>query len=306
MLKFKGNGKLLLTGEYTILDGAFGVALPTKLGQIMEVEPINEKGIFWTSLLCDKSKWLEFTFKDLPKDVKNTNPIVSRLAMILLKASELNPNFEALIKDQGFKVTTTLEFDASWGLGSSSTLIYCIAKWAEVDAYELLFSTIGGSGYDIACAGSDSPILYSLDGKTPIVSNVGFSPSFIDNLYFVYLNKKQSSESSLSHYGNLTFNRAETVKKITQITEDILKTENLSQFNQILDEHENIVSSILKMKKVKDLHFADFTGSVKSLGAWGGDFVLASSEMTKEDIFAYFKQKGFHTIIPYKEMICQH
>ena len=31
--KFYGNGKLLLTGEYFVLDGALSLALPTKFGQ---------------------------------------------------------------------------------------------------------------------------------------------------------------------------------------------------------------------------------------------------------------------------------
>jgi hypothetical protein len=46
--------------------------------------------------------------------------------------------------------------------------------------------------------------------------------------------------------------------------------------------------------------FSDFDGAVKSLGAWGGDFVLAISN---EDPTTYFKSKGYETIIAYKDMI---
>lgn len=41
MISFKSNGKLLLTGEYLVLDGAVALALPTKMGQIMTVEPLR-------------------------------------------------------------------------------------------------------------------------------------------------------------------------------------------------------------------------------------------------------------------------
>lgn len=295
----------MLTGEYTILDGAFGIALPTKLGQSLEVNPSENKGIFWTSYYADNSQWFRFHFTDLEQGTYNENPVIRRLAQILWEAGKLNPYFLSTIKIDGWEVTTHLEFDVSWGLGSSSTLIHCIAQWAKVDAFELLFNTIGGSGYDIACAGNNYPILYSLNEKSPIVKNIHFNPSFSENLYFVYLNKKQSTESSLNYYGKLEFNRVEVANRITQITEAILNCTDIDEFNELIEEHENIISSCLKMKKVKELYFNDFNGSIKSLGAWGGDFVLASSKQPREAIISYFQEKGFHTIIPYKELICQ-
>jgi len=35
---FYGNGKLLLSAEYFVLDGAVALALPTKLGQSLHVQ----------------------------------------------------------------------------------------------------------------------------------------------------------------------------------------------------------------------------------------------------------------------------
>jgi hypothetical protein len=46
--------------------------------------------------------------------------------------------------------------------------------------------------------------------------------------------------------------------------------------------------------------FSDFKGEIKSLGAWGGDFVMVISE---SDPTAYFSEKGFTTVISYDEMI---
>ena len=38
---FYSNGKLLITGEYLVLDGARSLAIPTKFGQFLIVEEIE-------------------------------------------------------------------------------------------------------------------------------------------------------------------------------------------------------------------------------------------------------------------------
>jgi len=74
----------------------------------------------------------------------------------------------------------------------------------------------------------------------------------------------------------------------------------LETFQFLMQNHENIISNIIKKKPIKETLFNDFNGSIKSLGAWGGDFVLVASEV---DPTSYFKNKGFNTIIPYQDMI---
>jgi mevalonate kinase len=46
---FYSNGKLLITGEYLVLDGAKALALPTKFGQNLTVEEGANQEISWTS-----------------------------------------------------------------------------------------------------------------------------------------------------------------------------------------------------------------------------------------------------------------
>jgi hypothetical protein len=41
---------------------------------------------------------------------------------------------------------------------------------------------------------------------------------------------------------------------------------------------------------------------IKSLGAWGGDFVMCIS---KENPTEYFREKGFEVVVPYSDMILQ-
>ena len=64
---FYSNGKLLLTGEYVVLDGALALALPTKFGQNLIVEPISSEQILWKSFDQDGSTWFEdeFTFDEI-------------------------------------------------------------------------------------------------------------------------------------------------------------------------------------------------------------------------------------------------
>ena len=73
----------------------------------------------------------------------------------------------------------------------------------------------------------------------------------------------------------------------------------------LIKEHETILSTALKLKTVKELRFSDFWGQVKSLGAWGGDFVLVTSHKSLEETKKYFHDKGYHVFLNYDEIIYQ-
>lgn len=300
MKVFSSHGKLLLTGEYVVLDGAIALALPTKFGQTLHVEPLTTSKLIWKSYDNEGNIWFEDTFELNPLDsskIRN-NPNSIRLIEILKVAQELNPDF--LKNKQGFKVSTYLEFPRHWGLGSSSTLINNIAQWAEVDAYLLLEKTFGGSGYDIACAQQDEALLYQLSGATRRIKPVDFDPDFKSHLYFVYLNQKQNSREGIKHYQEHKKDLSRTIKKINGITKGILACKTRSEFEKCITTHEKLISKITEQIPVKDLYFPDFNGAIKSLGAWGGDFILVTSET---DPRAYFEKKGYHTTLNYSEMI---
>jgi mevalonate kinase len=298
---FYSNGKLLITGEYVVLDGAIALALPTKFGQYLKVESGENKQIHWKSFDYDKSIWFEDTFSfseisnpnlDAEESIKNT------LLQILQQAYLQNPSF--INKSEGYKITTELTFPRFWGLGTSSTLINNIAQWLEIDAFDLLKNSFGGSGYDIACAQNNSAILYQIINEKPVVEKVLFAPNYTDYLYFVYLNKKQNSKAAIASYFNKRASISASIKSINQITKALLNAPNVETFMDLLNEHEAILSHILEMKTVKESLFFDFDGVVKSLGAWGGDFVLVVS---KENPKNYFRERGFDSILSYKEMI---
>ena len=301
--EFYSNGKLLITGEYLVLDGAKGLAVPTKFGQNLIVTEGANQEIKWTSFDSDGSVWYEdtFSFRDISRkdSVKKKASVRNTLIAILHETFELNPDF--IYQSEGYHITTQLSFPRNWGLGTSSTLINNIAQWLQIDAFVLLKNSFGGSGYDIACAQNNSPILYHLENGKPIVERVTFDPVFCDNLYFVYLDKKQNSKSAIaSYYENTKNDLAKTIDKNDKITLEVLNAKNLQEFALAMENHEAEMSTVLKMGTVKESLFPDFEGTVKSLGAWGGDFVLAIASENPTD---YFKRKGFRTIIPYKDMV---
>jgi mevalonate kinase len=307
-MNFYSNGKLLLTGEYVVLDGAKSLAVPTKFGQDLQVEKIVEKQLIWGSFTDTGECWFEAIFA-LPKirllsctfaaeKEGNAEFIAETLQTILCEARKLNLDF--LQTENGFMVKTKLTFPRNWGLGSSSTLVNNIANWAKIDAFTLLANSFSGSGYDIACAQNNTPILYRLENKKPIIQKVQFDPNFKEDLFFVHLNKKQNSREGIAKYRENQGNIQQEIAEISQLSSQILSTKTLVDFEKLIAEHERIISAIVQLKPVKEVLFPDYLGEIKSLGAWGGDFVLATGNASTPK---YFIDKGFKTVIPYKKMV---
>ena len=303
--QYYSNGKLLITGEYLVLDGAQSLAVPTLYGQSLSVKETQDRLLTWKSLDEKGKPWFESVYElgefgpvsknTLPEEASDTSVTLKK---ILSEARKLNPSF--LAATQGYEITTALNFPREWGLGSSSTLINNIAQWAQIDAYALLWNAFSGSGYDIACAQNNSPITYQLKNTKPIVQTADFNPSFKNDLYFVYLNQKQNSREGIAHYREKDFNSFTQISQISSITQRILTCTRLSQFDKLIKKHEFILSEILGMPPVKERLFPDFKGAIKSLGAWGGDFILVTGNKTAPD---YFKEKGYAIVIPYSKMV---
>ena len=299
---FYSNGKLLISGEYLVLDGANAFALPTKFGQDLVVEEGSDRMIEWKSYDNDNHLWFEeiISFSEVTnKTIPESESVKTTLINILHEAYLLNPDF--INHSNGFKVSTHLTFPRKWGLGTSSTLINNIAQWAKINAFTLLNNSFGGSGYDIACAQNDTAILYQIENN--VAQPVVFSPDFKENIYFLYLNKKQNSKSAIkAYYNNRNEHLAANVAKNNTITEAILNAKTLKEFSSAVEKHEIHLSNILETRTIREIAFPDFNGVIKSLGAWGGDFVMVTSKENPKD---YFASKGYETILAYKEMILQ-
>lgn len=300
---FYSNGKLLLTAEYVVLDGAKALALPVKFGQDLDVKKISNPQLIWESFDEKNYRWFSCTFNLPDFTIENSSnnenlKMAITLQRILKEAQNLNTNVLSI--NQGFHIKTNLSFPINWGLGTSSTLINNIAQWFKVDAFELLKNSFGGSGYDIACAQNSMPITYQINNGIPNVQQVNFDPNFKDQLYFVHLNRKQNSNEGITRYKNLNKNKHAFADDVSDLTNATLNCSSLFEFENILIEHERIIGTITQQKPIQQDFFSDYFGQTKSLGAWGGDFILATGN---ESTPTYFKNKGFGTIITYSNMI---
>ncbi|PTX41687.1 mevalonate kinase [Christiangramia gaetbulicola] len=306
MQVFRSNGKLLITGEYAVLDGAKSLAVPTTKGQSLEVSEGETGLISWKSLDENDNIWFESDFRinegdfqpllnlDKPEDKETAK----RLQQLLRSCFRMNP---AAFSDKGYSITTKLDFNRKWGLGTSSTLVNNLAQWLQVDAYKLLEESFGGSGYDIAVAKSDLPITYQLTANGPAAYTADFDPPFKDQLFFVYLNRKQNSREAIAHYRNTPKEDIQGLtEKISGITEQIITSENILEFRMLLQAHEMLIAKAINTPRIKEELFPDYPGLIKSLGGWGGDFILATGGEEEQE---YFKKKGYDTIFSYKDLI---
>ena len=297
MEKFYSHGKLLITAEYAVLDGAKALALPTKLGQSLEVKPIESPEIRWKSFDHNGTLWFETTLQLASFEANVNNETAKRLSECFLAIAKLQPG--CFVAHNGFEMHSRLEFPQNWGLGSSSTLINNLAQWAKVDAYKLLAATFGGSGYDIACAQHPYPITFQKNLKSsPKVEKAVFNPSFKDQLFFVHQNQKQNSRDAIAHYNTLKTTQSLDFSELNALTDALLVATTLEEFEVLMSKHETIVGNLIQHPPIKASHFYDYNGAIKSLGAWGGDFFLATGNNLQ-----YFKDKGYTTIISFGEMV---
>lgn len=294
----------MLCGEYVVLDGAKAVALPTKLGQSLEISEGSGMDVFWKSFDPEGKIWFESKYDLFNLEVMKTtdDDKAAYIKTLLENCIRLNSDF--LSKWKKYRVSANLGFDPQWGLGSSSTLISCLAQWAQVDPFDLLQTSFGGSGYDIACASSNEPIMYQLKDSKPEISRCEFDPSFKDHLYFVYSGQKQDTQEGISYYRQVAASAKKELNKFSEIAETICKSKTLDDFEGAVDEHDKRLASLLKMPRLSEQsELKDYWGQVKPLGAWGGDFFLATSTKGPDETQSYFAKKGYDQVFPYEDLI---
>ena len=308
--KYYSHGKFLLTGEYLVLKGALALALPLKLGQTLSVETCHGASLQWDAYKPD-DPWFSVSLNPENLDIIDSDDQskAEKLRQILQAVKQLNPN---AFEGNNLKFTTRLDFDPNWGLGSSSTLISNLARWADVNPYELLKLTFGGSGYDIACATAEGPIYYQVkaedpepvEGPAPLVEPIDFNPPFADHLFFVYQGQKQSSSKEIKAFLAKAnpVDLQKDIEAVSEISRAVPKCETLDEFAMLMQCHERIISRCIGQEPVQK-RFPDFEGVLKSLGAWGGDFILAATEWTENQVREYFKGKGLEVVFGYKEIV---
>jgi len=297
---YHANGKLLLTGEYVVLEGAKALAVPLTKGQRLRISH-HSSGLQWKAS-TPEGLWFEAIFdNDLQLLKSSHSSYALRLQNILQHVKKIKPEATQLLKDK--TIDTQLEFNPQWGWGSSSTLIVLLSQWLQIDPYILLENTFGGSGYDIACAINNTPIHYQLNGKKPVIQPVDFNPTFKDHIYFVYSGKKQNSNNEVSRFLKNNTISNQTIEEINEITQMMSVTQNLKEFGNLMHRHTEILSNIVHLNPLNVEHFDDFEGYTKALGAWGGDFFMAVSEHDKQYVQQYFNAKGLDILFKYDDIV---
>ena len=292
-------GKLMLTSEYVAVDGALVLAVPTKLGQEFFFEEYHDqKSLIYWNAFHQGQLWLEAVIDYKTWTIIKTNDQKASefIVKVLKNVQELSDvQFKT---NQSYHIKTNLQFPPDFGLGSSSTLMSNLGEWAQIDAFILNERSLGGSGYDVAVAKEKSAILYSRFPER-VYEKVIFDPIFKNELIFIHLNQKQDTREGISHYKSKPKSQ-NLINEYSDLTKAILKTEDLEEFSQLMTLHEEKLSDFLGITTVKEKYFQNCPSFVKSLGAWGGDFVLASKF---GDYEAYFKSLGFDRIFEWNDLI---
>ncbi|MER3374504.1 MAG: hypothetical protein RIM83_07675 [Allomuricauda sp.] len=65
---------------------------------------------------------------------------------------------------------------------------------------------------------------------------MGFDSSFKESPYFVHLNQKQSSKEAIVAYRNQRFNRQDLVQVISSLTEKMVNSVGLDEFQSLMDQ----------------------------------------------------------------------
>jgi mevalonate kinase len=305
--EFYGAGKFLISGEYLVLKGAKALAFPLLAGQklIVSYDKSYSPKLDWVSFDHEGNIWFDVTFElwrfNVVEKKLGSDADIEFLQSILRQVRVQNPHF--LREDENVSVKTYLDMPLEWGWGSSSSLLYNISQWAYVSPFELSDKVMLGSGYDIACAQSSGPIVYKRGHQGPSWETVTVSWPFLNNLYLVYLGKKQNTQNQIEafHKNNLALS-GNIIDKISDITLKLVSAKDLAEFMLLLETHEAIVSSVLDKPTLKESRFSDFNGTIKSLGAWGGDFALIASTLNFEEVSDYFEFKGLKDVFRFSQL----
>ncbi len=293
-------GKLLLTSEYFVLDGALALAVPTKLGQefFFEEYADDKTTVVWEAYhegkIWLKAKINYSTWQIIDSNLQEPAEFVVKVLNSVKNLSETK--FKGL---ESYFIKTNLQFPSNFGLGSSSTLMNNLAEWSGIDAFQLNDLALGGSGYDIAVAQAKEPLLFQIQNGERIFSEVDFNPVFKEELIFVHLNQKQDSREGIQMYRSNPKSQ-ELIDFFSNLTKEVKTAKTLENFSELMAIHENEVSQFLNIATAKENYFHDIPVFVKSLGAWGGDFIMSRKF---DDYKDYFSNKNFHTIFSYTDLI---
>ncbi len=299
-LVFFANTKLLLTGEYLILHGAEALVLPLVFRQRMTVSDSKTHGLYWESYENGK-RWFSIRFDNYFQTISSDGK--SRfLQQIIESLIAMKPAAKKLFLAKNIRIDAN--FNMEWGLGSSSTLISLLAQYAGVDAFALHQRISKGSGYDVVAATQDNSFLFARTDCYFTKQNISLNYPFKNHLFFVYTGRKQRTDESLKQFSRISKTELMPfVKEISLLTRKFMSVKELSAFERLVEEHETIIAKATRQPELSHKLFPDLNGVAKSLGAWGGDFMLLTWRDTEAALQKYLQGKNLNTFFPWEKIV---
>ncbi|MEO7315060.1 MAG: GYDIA family GHMP kinase [Ginsengibacter sp.] len=294
-MDYHASGKLLLFGEYLVLRGAKSLAIPLRFGQQMNVTPNASGKINWLSIVKDV-EWFSAQFSDKLELRETTDTKIASSLLHLLK--RIKSEKPSLFSD-GMDIHLKADFPLEWGFGSSSTLISLLSQWSKTDPYELLKDSFGGSGYDVACATAHSPIVFEKETNSTV--GIKLANSITSKLLFVYSGKKQKSKNEVLRFEEVDITDGE-IDEMNQIISEVAACREIEELEILINQSEKLLSEILSLEQIKMSTFSDYAYSIKSLGAWGGDFFMATYR-NENEARDYFSKMGYAVQFNYDQII---
>lgn len=305
-LTFTASGKLLLFGEYLVLRGAQSVAAPLRFGQQLHITQHQAETIEWTAYEQQKV-WLKLT---LSPDLEVTEHWCKHeqhgeAAQTVRKLLQLIRREKPALRLPGLSFRFDIDFDRDFGFGTSSTLISLISQWSGVNPYLLLSESFGGSGFDIAAATAPGPVLYQTDGLSAHANRevraINLRKNITRHLLFVYTGVKQVSKKEVASFDALTVSSG-AIDAMNAIVDQVIRCNDIEVFEDLMGESEDLLSGILKTPAIRSGNLSDYPFAMKSLGAWGGDFLMATFRDERQ-ARKYFVKKGMSPIFSYEQLI---
>ena len=279
-----------------VLRGTRCLSVPLKVNQTLHVSPSSDKKILWESINEEGDVWFSAQFSNNLEIIETSD---THKAIVIQKILRLIENLQPQHSIGGNQFKLNLEFNKQYGFGSSSTLISLMSQWSGVDPYYLLENTFGGSGFDVATATARQPIIYSV--KNRVEKTFQLPQIITSHLLFVYLGEKQISSKEIALFKSKV-TTLQQIERMNGIVDQAVQCKQIDDWERLMEESEALLSSILGIETVKAQYFSDYPYAIKSMGAWGGDFIMATCRdlhKAKE----YFYSKGKTPVFTYDELV---
>lgn len=293
------RGKIILLGEYAVLEGNDAVCIPLATGQKLELEKNNQQKICWKWFYKEKII-ADFILDREDLHAHKVHAGDPSWAADLIRAIRKQNVF--FLTDSGYSIRFINQFPHAWGLGSSSATIASLCRIAGVDPYLVNEEVMGGSGADIACTDKDNWFLYRKKKSLPFTWLIPFDFPFEQYTYFIYSGQKQATAKHLKEVKRRSERKPFPASEINALIYRCFSSDNVADFISCLHEHEQYISAHIGHDPL-GLKFSDFRGQIKSLGAWGGDFFMGISAENQFYVKSYFQDRGFEMCFSWNEFL---